>query len=119
MEREVELLKERLEANHKALEATRSELELRENRFHSLDREYRETAHNVRTASTQFDLFREQLANLLSSVSSSVTPSEESLKETIRRLATDKRENDLVGVTIISFCLYFFYRVISCSDLVR
>ncbi|CAG5130218.1 unnamed protein product [Candidula unifasciata] len=95
LEREVELLKERLDANQRALEATRNELELKESRFHSLDRDFRETAHNVRTTGTQFDLFREQLANLLSSVNNSVTPSEESLKETIRRLASDKRENDL------------------------
>lgn len=96
LEREVSLLKERIEANQKALEATRGELELRENRFSSLDREFRETAHSVKTAGTQFELFREQLANLLSTTNVSVIPTEESVRETVRRLVTDKKELDLV-----------------------
>lgn len=39
VEREVELLKERLEANQRAMDATRAELELRDNRLSTLDRE--------------------------------------------------------------------------------
>ncbi|XP_059161028.1 coiled-coil domain-containing protein 170-like [Physella acuta] len=92
LEREIELLKERLDASHRALDATKNELQLKESRFHSLDRNYRETAHTVKTASTQFDLFREQIANLLSTSYNNIVPSEECIKETVRRLATERKE---------------------------
>ncbi|KAH9514836.1 hypothetical protein Btru_023757 [Bulinus truncatus] len=95
LEREIDLLKERLEASHRALEATKNELQLKENRFSSLDRDLREKAHNVRSASTQFDLFREQLSNLLSSADLSVVPTEENIKETVRRLVTEHKESKL------------------------
>lgn len=39
MEREIVLLKERLDANQRALDATKAELDLRENRLTTLDRE--------------------------------------------------------------------------------
>ena len=39
LEREVELMKERLDANQRVLEATKAELDLRENRLSALDRE--------------------------------------------------------------------------------
>ncbi|CAL1527506.1 unnamed protein product [Lymnaea stagnalis] len=92
LEREIELLKERLDASHRALEATRNELQLKESRFSSLDRDLREKAHNIRSTSTQFDLFREQLANFLSTPQNNVNPSEDSVKEAVRRLATDRKE---------------------------
>ncbi|XP_013067200.2 coiled-coil domain-containing protein 170-like [Biomphalaria glabrata] len=92
LEREIDLLKERLDASHRALEATKNELQLKENRFSSLDRDLREKTHNVRSASTQFDLFREQLANLLSSADINVVPSEENVKESVRHLVTDRKE---------------------------
>lgn len=95
LDREVGLLKERLEANQRALDATRAELEMRENRLSTLDREMRHSSHSVHSTATAFQLFREQLANLLSAVFENCSSSEENLKEAVRRLATDKREIDL------------------------
>nr|KAG5702124.1 hypothetical protein BaRGS_010390 [Batillaria attramentaria] len=65
LEKEIELLKDRLEANQRAMDATRAELELRDNRLATLD------------------LFE------------NLDSGEEGLKEAVRRLATDKREQDL------------------------
>ncbi|XP_070180437.1 coiled-coil domain-containing protein 170-like isoform X2 [Littorina saxatilis] len=92
MEREIVLLKERLDANQRALDATKAELDLRENRLTTLDREMRVNTHSVHTAASQFQLFREQLANLLSTAFESMDSSEESLKEAVKRLAVDSRE---------------------------
>ena len=39
LEREIDLMKERLEANQRVLDATKAELDLRENRLSMLDRE--------------------------------------------------------------------------------
>lgn len=91
-QREIELLKERLEANQRSLDATRAELDLRNNRLSTLDREVRTTSHSVHTAATSFGLFREQLANLLGTVYESMDSSEERIKEGVRRLAVDSRE---------------------------
>ncbi|KAK6183719.1 hypothetical protein SNE40_011145 [Patella caerulea] len=92
MEREVDVVKERLEANQRALDATRNELELREGRLNHLDREYRETANNTRSTSSQFNLFKEQLAGMLSNGYTSVSPSEEMIKEAVLALSQNNKE---------------------------
>ncbi|XP_025105886.1 coiled-coil domain-containing protein 170-like [Pomacea canaliculata] len=92
VEREVELLKERLEANQRAMDATRAELELRDNRLSTLDREVRINSHNVHSAATAFSLFREQLANILSSAYETIEPTEEAIKQTAHRIASSYRE---------------------------
>ncbi|ESO87729.1 hypothetical protein LOTGIDRAFT_127327, partial [Lottia gigantea] len=92
MEREVEVVKERLEANQRALDATRNELELREGRLNHLDREYRETTNNTRSTTSQFNLFKEQLANILSNSYTNVPPSEDLIRDSILNLAQNNKE---------------------------
>ncbi|KAK3799203.1 hypothetical protein RRG08_054331 [Elysia crispata] len=95
LEREIGLLKERLQASNHALEATKAELDMREQRSSTIERELRATSTHVRTTSTQFDLFREQLANILSATFDNMTPTEQCLKDTVQRLAQDKKASDL------------------------
>lgn len=95
-EREIGILRERLEANQRSLEATKSELGLREERISSLDKYYHETANKVRCTSTEFDLFREKIANILTSVFTDVAPTEERITEAVKKLSVDKKEQDLV-----------------------
>lgn len=93
--REIELLRDRLDAGQKTIDATKEELILVNNRFSNMDRNYRETSHTVHVSGTALKLFREQLANVLSAVFNDVTPSEECIKDCIIRLSKDKREVDL------------------------
>ncbi|OWF37113.1 coiled-coil domain-containing protein 170-like [Mizuhopecten yessoensis] len=83
-EREIELLKERLEASHKSVEATRRELDLRETRISSLDREYRSHHHDVHVISTQLGTFKEKLAAILSTPDYRLEMSEEAIIERIK-----------------------------------
>lgn len=66
----------------------------------------RVTSHNVHSTTTSFQLFREQLANLLATAFDSVDSSEESLKEAVRRLAVDSQENRVVRSSFFPFCLF-------------
>lgn len=66
----------------------------------------RVTSHNVHSTTTSFQLFREQLANLLATAFDSVDSSEESLKEAVRRLAVDSQENRVVRSIFFPFCLF-------------
>lgn len=94
LEREIVLLKERLDGSQRALEATRAELDLRDTRLSELDRELRTSTHTVHTHSTQYTRFLEQLAALLSDVEGSVYASEEDVRrkiETLIILARDFR----------------------------
>ncbi|XP_046545107.1 coiled-coil domain-containing protein 170-like [Haliotis rubra] len=95
VEREIELMKERLDANQRSLDATRGELELRQGRLSSLDREVRETSHNVRSWENQYHLFREQIAGLLSNSYTMVEPSEDMIKDNIRRMAQTNKEYEI------------------------
>ncbi|KAJ8308568.1 hypothetical protein KUTeg_013442 [Tegillarca granosa] len=100
LEKEVEIMRERLEASQKALEASRCEMEMREGRLSKLEQEYRVNAHESRTFSTQIHLFREQLASLLSDVDWSVDPSEESIKLRISHLQQRNKELIVAAQTL-------------------
>ncbi|XP_069117841.1 coiled-coil domain-containing protein 170-like [Argopecten irradians] len=90
LEREIELLKERLEASHKSVEATRRELELRDSRITSLDREYRTHHHDVHVVTTQLTTLKEKLAAILSTADFRLDMSEEAI---IGRINTLIQEN--------------------------
>ncbi|KAL3873318.1 hypothetical protein ACJMK2_036450 [Sinanodonta woodiana] len=89
---EVRLLKERLEATQRALEAARNEMELRDTRLSTLDREYRTTSHSIRSSQTQSSAFREDLASLLSEDDLMIHPTEESIKRRIHQIVSENRE---------------------------
>ncbi|XP_041353054.1 coiled-coil domain-containing protein 170-like [Gigantopelta aegis] len=92
MEREIDIMKERLNATQRSLEATQQELELRQGRLSHLDREVRETSHNVHSTATQYSLFREQIAALLSNAYTAVHPSEDSIKDAVRNMMHNNKE---------------------------
>ncbi|XP_005089149.1 coiled-coil domain-containing protein 170 [Aplysia californica] len=94
LEREIELLRERVDAGQRSLEATKGELALCNDRFSTMERNYRESSHSVHTSGTQFKLFRDQIANLLSTAFNDVVPTEECIKECVRRITEDKKELD-------------------------
>ncbi|KAK3093737.1 hypothetical protein FSP39_019476 [Pinctada imbricata] len=87
IDRENVLLRERMEACQKALDAAREELQLKEHRLSSIDREYRATSEDIRKYHTEASLFREQIANLLSS-----EISEEAIKRRVNLLQQDNRD---------------------------
>ena len=89
-------MRERLDAGGRTLDATKEELELVNSRFASMERNYHESNHSIHTSSTQFKLFREQLANLLSTAFNDVVPTEECIKDCIERVTHDKRDLDKV-----------------------
>ena len=97
MEREIEVMKERLDTTQRSLEATQQELELRQGRLSHLDREMRETSHSVHSTATQYSLFREQVASLLSNAYTTVHPSEDSIKDTIRNMVQSNKELEHVS----------------------
>lgn len=86
LQREVELLKERLEASQKAWAATKRELDEKSKVYASLDREVRDSSHSAKSAQTQLVAFRDQLASLLTDSYSRVAPSDDLIKEKIRQL---------------------------------
>ncbi|XP_076463456.1 coiled-coil domain-containing protein 170-like [Babylonia areolata] len=95
LEREVEMMRDRLDASQRMLDTTNAELEMRGGRLASLEHEMRVTSHSVHSSATAFQLFREQLANLLGTAYEHMEPSEESLKEAVRKLAVDTKEHRL------------------------
>ena len=97
VEREVDVMKERLDATQRSLEATQQELELRQGRLSHLDRAVRESSHSVHSTATQFGLFREQVAALLSNAYAEVHPSEDGIREAVRSLAHHNTELEKVG----------------------
>ena len=105
LEREIVLLKERLDGSQRALEATRAELDLRDARLSELDRELRTSTHTVHTHSTQYTRFLEQLAALLSDVEGSVYASEEDVRRKIETLIILAR--DFRGVSSLQLWHWF------------
>lgn len=101
MEREVDVIKERLDAAQRAASAGRSELDMREERLNRKEREFRSTMHDIQTTRTQISLFREQLASILSDVDDSVLDwSEEAIRNRIASLKS--RNLEMVSVSILS-----------------
>ena len=92
LEREIEVLKERLDGSQRALEATQSELSLRDSRLSELEREIRTSVHSVHNQSTQHTLFREQLSRLLSDLDGSGYASEDDLRRKIENIVLINRD---------------------------
>lgn len=98
MEREIDLLRERLEASQRSLDATRGELDLRESRLSSLDEEFRSHSLNVRSAHSQFCNFKEQLCSLLSTPDQVLEMSEDNIKLRITEIVHRNREMMCVSI---------------------
>ena len=97
LEREIEILKERLQGSQRAMDAIRSELSMRDSRISELERDIRTNVHSVHTHSTQLTMFREQLANLLSDYDGSYG-SEDDIRRKIENIVLMNR--DFRGVSL-------------------
>ncbi|XP_022332635.2 coiled-coil domain-containing protein 170-like [Crassostrea virginica] len=91
-EREMTMMKERLDANQRALEAARAELDLKQSRLSSLDREYRVNSEDIRKVHTEAHLFREQVASILSTVDERCDISSDFILNRIKTILQDNRE---------------------------
>ncbi|XP_002738131.1 coiled-coil domain-containing protein 170-like isoform X2 [Saccoglossus kowalevskii] len=92
LEREVQLLKERMEANRRAWESTRMELEHRDTRVSALDHDLKTHQYNAQVAEASLRSLKESLAALLGD--SFMSYDEESIKEKVRQLHLSVREKD-------------------------
>ena len=91
------MMKERLDANQRALEAARAELDLKQSRLSSLDREYRVNSEDIRKVHTEAHLFREQVASILSSVDERCDISSDFILSRIKSILQDNRELVIVS----------------------
>jgi chromosome segregation ATPase len=96
MEREIAMMSERLEANQRALEAAREELNLKHTRLSTLDREYRCNAEDIRKVETEAHLFKEQLVSVLSTIDERCSTSSDFILNRIKTVLHDNRELVLV-----------------------
>lgn len=102
LEREVDVLKERLVAAERAASANRSEIDMREERMNRKERELRSNIHDIQSAKSSVRLFMEQIATLLSEVDDSVLEwSEESIKSRVASLRSRNKEMVSVGFILI------------------
>ncbi|XP_070577180.1 coiled-coil domain-containing protein 170-like isoform X2 [Ptychodera flava] len=86
LEREVQILRDRIDANQKAWNTTRQELEHRDNRASTMVHELKTHQYNAQVAETTLRAFKESLASLLSDGGSLCDDSEEAIKERVRLL---------------------------------
>ncbi|XP_078000196.1 coiled-coil domain-containing protein 170-like isoform X2 [Glandiceps talaboti] len=86
LEREVQLLKERINANQRAWDSTRMELEQRDTRVTSMDRELKNHQYNAQVAMTTLKAFKESLATILSDSYFVCSDSEDAIKERVTQL---------------------------------
>lgn len=93
LEREIEHLKERLQSCQKAFDSSQNELKMRDCRLSAMDREVRESGHNIKTAQTQLHLFREQLASILGDAYHLIQANDEDIKERCKYLVTKYKEH--------------------------
>lgn len=92
LEQDKQLLRDRLDSAHRTIEAQKKEIEIRDARISSLDREMRSSTTNVRTASTQYQLFREKLVDVLRDFDDGVHSSEESIIRKVEGLMYSTRD---------------------------
>lgn len=107
MEREVELLRERLDASQRAWNATRAELEEREGRFAHSESKLREFELSHRTVDHSFRAFKEQVATVLSDSYVTVQPYEDEIREKLSALVRSSTDRKAVSYTITK--LIFLY----------
>lgn len=65
LEREISLLKERLEASQRTVDAQRSELNMKEKRLASIEYDLRSQSSSIYDTSSQFSRFKDQVAKIL------------------------------------------------------
>lgn len=85
-EREINLLKERLDASQRSWEATRRELEQKEGRYEGIDIRLRDHELAVRNAEASFKSFKQSLSAILSDSLTAVEPYEECIRERVTKL---------------------------------
>lgn len=110
LEREIELLKERLDSTQRAWSATKHELETRDGHYTTVDREIRESQIAVRNAEVQYKNFKESLASLLTDSYSGCEPYEEAIRERVKNLMLNSKDRTAVSdILNIHSCLLWFF----------
>ena len=110
MLREIDLLKERLDASQRAWNATRTELEERAARFSRNDAQVREYETSCRTLEQTQRAFKEQLASMLTDSYVTVEPYEEQIRERVTQLVRASSDKTAVSAHV---CLHAVWR--ACS----
>ena len=95
--REIDLLKERLDASQRAWNATRTELEERAARFSRNDAQVREYETSCRTLEQTQRAFKEQLASMLTDSYVTVEPYEEQIRERVTQLVRASSDKTAVS----------------------
>ncbi|WAR19887.1 CC170-like protein, partial [Mya arenaria] len=91
-ERELQMLRDRLEASQRTIDAQRKEIDIRESRLASLEAEIRTSSTSVHSASTRMNLFVDQLSKLLGETDSSYLLEEDSIRCRIEEIILSRRE---------------------------
>lgn len=91
-------MKERLQSCQKAFDSSQNELKMRDCRLSAMDREVRESGHNIKTTQTQLHLFREQLASILGDAYNLIQANDEDIKERCKYLVTKYKEHTNVSL---------------------
>ncbi len=105
MENEIITLKDRLDSTQRAWQSSRHEIEERETRYTTIDRELRDSSMAVRTVELQMKGFREQLASILSLEGlSPVEPHDVAIRDRVKAITMALKDKSAV-----SFLLYSYY----------
>lgn len=86
LERENQLLQERLESSQRSLAAGKKELDDRHGHYGNMDREIRERDLAARNVEQQYRSFKESLAGLMTDSFHAVEPFEEAIRDRIKQL---------------------------------
>ena len=99
LEKEVDLLKQRLDSSQRAWNSTRQELKEKEHHYYAWDKERKETELSSKTSQLEMKALKESLAALLSTAYNTVEPFEETIKDRIRQLMTGSKDTESVSIT--------------------
>jgi len=91
------MLKERLDASQRAWSATKRELDERESRFSSADRENRDRAMMVRNVESKYITFKDTLSQILSDSFHAIEPNEEIIRDRVSNMVLQLRDKTAVS----------------------
>ncbi len=97
-ERENQLLKDRLDANKRAWENTRYELDEHHSKMSTISQDNKTLQFEAQVAKSEFKSFKEALAELLSGDGIECDPREDDIKERVKHYRMTSRENNVVSI---------------------
>ncbi|XP_054252496.1 damage-control phosphatase ARMT1 isoform X1 [Indicator indicator] len=96
LEMEIRNLQDKLDANQKALDASKQELHDLEKSFSELDGSLKSSREEARTTQSSLVAFKEQVATLLSGKSAIVKPSEKAILERIQEINCKEESKEIM-----------------------